>query len=92
MKRLPFLIAIVVIAILLLGTLVLAQPTGRGPSATYVVEPGTASGEGYHLAGRSWQVQGTASGVGYRLQGPVLPLQGAGCCCAWLPCVFRDSP
>ena len=74
--------------LLLLGT-VLVWGEGRGPAAGYAVQPGTASGGGYRLAGLVWEMNGTASGGGYRLLGPVQPLQGPGCCCLYLPILFK---
>jgi len=89
---------LIALAILLLLGTVLVWAEGRGPAAGYAVQPGMASGEGYHLAslalrpaqGDTWQVSGTASGGGYRLLGPVQPaLQGPGCCCLYLPVLFK---
>ena len=81
---------LIALAILLpLGT-VLVWAEGRGPAAGYAVQPGMASGGGYHLASLAWEVSGAASGGGYRLLGPVQPaLQGSGCCCLYLPVLFR---
>jgi len=89
-------ILIALALLLLLGT-VLVWGEGRGPAAGYAVQPGRASGGGYHLAslalrpaqGDTWEVNGTASGGGYRLLGPVQPLQGPGCCCLYLPVLFK---
>jgi hypothetical protein len=82
-------ILIALAILLLLGTM-LVWAEGRGPAAGYAVQPGMASGGGYHLANLIWQVSGTASGGGYRLLGPVQPaLQGPGCCCLYLPVLFK---
>jgi hypothetical protein len=86
-----------IVALLLLGTM-LVWAEGRGPAAGYAVQPGMASGGSYRLAslalrpaqGDTWQVSGTASGGGYRLLEPVQPaLQGPGCCCLYLPVLFK---
>lgn len=82
-------ITLVALLCLLLGTAALAQAGGSIPSAAYTVAPGTAAGGGYRLAGGTWQASGSASGPGYRLAVDHRPLQGAGCCCTYLPCVFR---
>ncbi|MBM3134118.1 MAG: hypothetical protein FJZ89_02285 [Chloroflexi bacterium] len=74
--------------LLLLGTM-LVWAEGRGPAAGYAVQPGMASGGGYHLTSLVWEVSGTASGGSYRLLGPVQPLQGPGCCCLYLPVLFK---
>jgi len=79
---------LIALAILLLLGTVLVWGEGRGP-AGYAVQPGMASGGGYHLASLVWEVSGTASGGGYRLLGPVQPLQGPGCCCLYLPVLFK---
>lgn len=82
-------IALVVLLCLLLGTAVLAQAGPPAPSAAYAIAPGTVAGGGYRLAGGTWQASGTVSGPGYRLAVDHWPLQGAGCCCLYLPCLFR---
>ena len=90
MKRITILVAIA--ALLLLGTVVLAQ-SGGGPDPPmwYTVEQGTASGRGYYLTSLAWRASGTASSGGYRLLGPASPtLTGNGCCCTYLPCVVRN--
>ena len=82
-------LALVILLCLLLGTAVLAQ--GPAPSTAYRVEAGTVYGMGYQLAGGDWQVEGSARGPGYDLEavGPGIQ-QGAGCCCTYLPSVFRN--
>lgn len=82
-------IALVALLCLLLGAAVLAQAGAPSSPAAYAIDPGTAAGGGYRLAGGSWQASGPASGPGYRLVVDHRPLQGAGCCCLYLPCVFR---
>jgi hypothetical protein len=90
MKRVVWLVVLVLLGTMLLGGLLLAQASaGSTASGWYVVEVGTATGGGYHLTGRSWHVDGPISGAGYQLEGPIRPLQGAGCCCLFLPCVFN---
>ena len=92
MNRVGLLIVLVLLGTMLLGGLVLSQASARSStSGGYVVEVGTATGAGYHLAGRSWQVDGATGGAGYQLEAPLRPLQGAGCCCAFLPCVFDNA-
>ena len=84
-------ILVAIVALLLLGTVALAQSGGPAPSTWYTVEQGAASGGGYRLTVLAWQVEGSASGGGYRLLGPASPtLRGNGCCCAYLPCVVRN--
>ena len=85
-------LSLVVLLCLLLGTAVLAQGSVPAASTAYLVEAGTVSGAGYQLAGGTWQVDGSASGPGYSLEavGKGI-LQGAGCCCTFLPCVVRDQ-
>jgi hypothetical protein len=88
MKRIAIFIAIV--ALLLLGTVALAQSGGPNPPTLYTVEQGAASGGGYHLTSLAWQVSGEISGENYRLLGPAVPtLRGNGCCCTYLPCILR---
>jgi hypothetical protein len=89
MKRTAILTAIA--ALLLLGTVALAQSGGHDPPTWYSVEQGVASGGGYRLTSLNWQASGTVSGAGYRLLGPTSPtLRGNGCCCTWLPCALRN--
>jgi hypothetical protein len=85
-------IALVALLCLLLGTTALARPAEPAPSSDYFVAPGALSGPGYGLVGGTWQASGSASGPGFRLDpagGRIL--QGAGCCCLYLPCVLRDQ-
>lgn len=77
------------LALLLVAGVVLAQSSGAG---WYTVGPGTISGGDYRLTSLAWQVEGTAGGGGYILSSPVRAmLRGSGCCCAYLPCLFRKS-
>jgi hypothetical protein len=81
-----------VIALMLAPVLIAQARSGSATSSGAVGPPGagTLSGGGYHLASLAWQVSGTASGGGYRLLGPVQPaLQGPGCCCLYLPVLFK---
>jgi hypothetical protein len=84
---------LVVLLCALLGTVVLARAGTPATPSAYLVESGTATGTGYRLAGGTWQVDGNASGPGYSLAmvGRGI-LQGAGCCCTYLPCLSRDAP
>lgn len=79
-----------IFVLLLLGTAAMAQTAETSPSPVYMVEQGRATGDSYSLASLAWQVSGPSSGPGYRLQGPMRPLQGAGCCCTFLPCLLKD--
>jgi hypothetical protein len=85
--RIAILLAIA--ALLLVGSVALAQSSGP-PPAQYAVAQGRASGEGYRLTSMSWQVSGASSGGGYRLLGPASPSGGNPCCCTYLPCVLRN--
>ncbi len=81
-----------IIALLLLGTVALAQSGGGTPPTLYTVAQGTAAGGSYHLTSLAWHVEGTAGGGGYRLLSPASPaLRGNGCCCTYLPCLLRNS-
>ena len=60
-------ILVAIVALLLLGTVALAQSGGPDPPTWYTVEQGVASGGGYRLTVLAWQVEGSASGGGYRL-------------------------
>lgn len=87
MKQRAFLL--VLLALLLLASIVMAQSSGAG---WYTVGPGTAAGGRYRLDSLAWQVEGTAGGGWYILSSPVrATLRGSGCCCAYLPCLFRKS-
>lgn len=52
----------------------------------------TASPNGtYHLAGTNWLVSGISTGGAYQLISPLpLSVAGEGCCCTYLPCVFKN--
>ena len=80
---------VVALLCLLLGTAVLAQGVAPSGAAAYVVQQGTAAGPGYQLAAGTWQASGSVRGPGYSLEVGPRPLQGAGCCCTFLPCVMR---
>jgi len=79
-KRTP-LILIVLVA-LLLGSLALTW--------TALAREMTATGSNYHLAALDWQVRGSSSAGEYHLQSYFEPLPtGHGCCCIFLPCIFK---
>ncbi len=91
--RRQMVIIVLVIASLLLSTVALAQSGPHKPPLLYTVKAGTASGGHYHLSSMAWEVGGTAYGGGYHLQGLLRPtLRGNGCCCVYVPCVFRNYP
>ena len=85
-------------ALVLLGSVALAQSGRQPPLSWYTVEGETIVGGSYRLTslalrsaqGDTWQVSGTASGGGYRLLGPASPAGGNQCCCTYLPCVVRN--
>lgn len=85
-------LALVVLLCALLGTAVLARGAAPAAPAAYLVEPGTAFGVDYQLAGGTWQVEGAAGGSGYHLEAVGRGImQGAGCCCTYLPCISRQD-
>jgi len=96
--RVQTVILATIAALLLLGSVALAQSGGQPVLSGYTVERGTATGGGYRLTslafrnaqGDTWQVSGTSSGGGYRLLGPASPAGGNQCCCTYLPCVVRN--
>jgi hypothetical protein len=78
-----------------------AQPAEQtpGPSAPVLRVRGEAIGGAYRLTGTQLASQNLrppsqeelASGGSYRLLAPMGPtLRGSGCCCTYLPCVFRN--
>jgi hypothetical protein len=77
------LVALALTPIALTQARVSAGPdTAASPPAAAVL-----SGGRYHLTSAAWQV---SSGGGYYLVGPASPgIRGDGCCCTYLPCVFR---
>jgi hypothetical protein len=83
-------ISVALVALLLLGSVALAQSGRQPPLSWYVVEGGTVVGGNYRLTGLAWQVSGAASGGRYRLLGPASPSGGNQCCCTYLPCVVRN--
>jgi hypothetical protein len=86
MKR-RILVLAAIVALLLVGTVALAQ-SGR----PYVVEKGCAAGGSYSLTSLTWQVSGASNGGDYRLFGPAAPaLRGSGCCCTYLPIALRNA-
>ena len=89
MRRPLWLLALLcLIGLLVLGgSAALAQPPAGAAAPAYVVAQVQAAGGGYQLAAGTWQVSGTAGGSAYQLQSSIL--QGAGCCCTFLPCLFR---
>lgn len=90
MKRWLLSLLLLVIFMGLVGGVVLAQSPGPPVATGWYVEPGTLAGPPYRLAGGSWQIDGVVGGARYRLQGTgIRPLQGAGCCCAFLPCTYK---
>jgi len=90
-KGWPVLLLLALLAAgLLVGLALAGQVSREVPTTWYAVRQGIASGGGYLLAGGNWEVRGAAQGSGYRLQpsGATI-LQGAGCCCTFLPCTYR---
>ena len=73
--------------LVLAGSAALAQAPVASSASPWVVEQAQATGGGYLLAAGTWRVSGTADSPLYQLQSSIL--QGAGCCCAFLPCTFR---
>jgi len=90
MGKVALRLVLVTLLCLLLGTAVLAQGGAPAAPAAYRVTTTTLLGPGYRLAGGAWQVDGSSGGLGYALEavGDGI-LQGAGCCCTYLPCVAR---
>jgi hypothetical protein len=80
----------VIVFLVLLGSVVIAQPSRPDSSQPHTVDNGVAVGGGYQLTGLVWQVTGTATGGNYRLLSPAAPtLRGSGCCCTYLPVLMR---
>ena len=90
--RVQTVILATIAALLLLGSVALAQSGGQPVLSGYTVERGTATGGGYRLTSlvHTWQVGEVASGGGYRLLRPASPGGGNQCCCTYLPCVVRN--
>jgi len=90
--RVQTVILATIAALLLLGSVALAQSGGQPVLSGYTVERGTATGGGYRLMSlvHIWQVGEVASGGGYRLLSPASPGGGNQCCCTYLPCVVRN--
>ena len=92
-------IAILTVVVLLLLTGVVRQSTapalaqGSGPAT---VPSGVPSGGRYCLSGVAGEALFLASGSSYRLlrgstgAPAARPDQGSGCCCSYLPCLFRQ--
>jgi len=56
----------------------------------YRIESTAISGGGYAITDYAIEILGTSTGGDYRLTQPSPPtLQGNGCCCLYLPCVFK---
>ena len=84
-------ILLTILALLLVGSVAMAQSSGQDPPVLYTVRQGVIAGEGYHLTSLTWQVSGTANGAGYHLANPSSPTgTGTPCCCTYLPCVRRS--
>ena len=46
----------------------------------------------YQLNSINWRVSGTSAGNDYTLTSPQAPAESsAGCCCTYLPCVFKEQ-
>jgi hypothetical protein len=84
-------ILVVIFALLLGGSVAMAQSSGQSPSVLYTVRQGVIAGEGYHLTNLTWQVSGAVNGTGYHLASSSSPAgTGTPCCCIHLPCVLRN--
>ena len=86
----PIAVLLLVGVLVLGGSAALAQAPAPVPAAAYVVEQAQAAGGGYRLAAGTWQARGVAGSSGYQLSSVIL--QGSGCCCTFLPCLFRGAP
>jgi len=81
-------ILVIVVALLLTGSVTLAQSGGR---VSYALAPGMLSGGRYHLTSLAWQVSGATSSDSYHLLSPAVPISSEnGCCCTYLPCILRN--
>ena len=82
---------LVVAALLFVGGTAAARPGQPSPSwPPHATAPGILAGNGYQLTGGTWQASGQAGGGGYSLEAS-RPFQGAGCCCTYIPCIFRGQ-
>jgi len=57
----------------------------------FVVGRSKSQNKTYQLTSINWQVAGISAGNDYTLTSPLAPAESsAGCCCTYLPCVFKD--
>ena len=57
----------------------------------FVAGSSKSQNESYQLTSINWQVLGISAGNDYTLTSPLAPAESsAGCCCTYLPCVFKD--
>ena len=94
-------IVILIVVVLLLLTGAVGQSSApalaQGSGPVTILGGGPAGGN-YRLSAVAGEALFLTSGGGYRLlrgsngAPAALPDQGSGCCCAYLPCMFRQFP
>jgi len=98
-------ILIAIVALLLLGSVALAQPDDRTSGTWFCVEPASAAAQGYRLTSVTLRQafgvspQANAQGSAWRVSGTASgggyrlleapALTGSGCCCTYLPLIRR---
>ena len=92
---------LLVLIVLLLFILVLPQQTNiravddkpdlNNVPFWFVVGRSKSQNKTYQLTSINWRVSGVSFGNDYTLTRPPAPAESsAGCCCTYLPCVFKD--
>jgi hypothetical protein len=91
LKRTCCAIGMILLALILLtSSQATAQRKEPAQPVWSVVSSMTLSGGSYNLENLSWKGNGRLTGEGFTLESPKDPdLNGSGCCCTYLPCVFN---
>jgi hypothetical protein len=67
------------------------EPDLNNVTFWFVVGRSKSQNRSYQLTSINWQASGISAGNDYTLTSPQGPSESSGgCCCTYLPCVFKD--
>ena len=68
-----------------------SEPGTKSVNIMLITGRSESQNKSYQLTGFNWQVLGISSGGTYILTSPNTSLDSSdGCCCSYLPCVFKN--
>lgn len=86
-----FLLFTIVFPLKAMITTALADSEGKNDTIWLVTHSTSSAHGAYQLTGINWSAEGVSVGGDYKLLSPLSPSESSGgCCCTYLPCVFKD--